>query len=152
MSRTLSVSLVLAIAFLGVADSWYLAQTAFSGAALACDFGAVLDGCNAVATSKYSHLFGLPLGLYGVAFYAALFVLAGLLVVFHARRLYQGLFGAALLGLLASIAFVSIQVFLIRALCVYCLASAGLSFLAFLIAWHLLARFAPARLAKVAEA
>jgi uncharacterized membrane protein len=143
MNRTLLVASLLVLSLLGLADAWYLFQAAVSGSALACDLGAGLDGCNIVAKSAYSHLFGLPLALYGVVFYAFLCVLVVFLFFVRTRMLYRAIFWLTAVGVLASIVFLFIQFVLIQALCVYCLASAGISFLQFAVAHRLGKRRAP---------
>ena len=97
------------------------------------DLGAVLDGCNIVAKSPYSHFLGIPLALYGVGFYAVTFVLAGLLLVLHDRWLIRALYLLGLAGALASLVFLAIQFALIKALCVYCIGSAIISLLVFFV-------------------
>lgn len=124
---TLRASLVF-FSLLGLADSVYLAMSEISGTALTCDIQG-LDGCNQVAQSPYSHLFGIPLGVYGVLFYGALFVLAFLIFRFRSSFFSRALLFIAALGALLSLWFIYIQAVLIKALCVYCLGSAVLSFL-----------------------
>jgi uncharacterized membrane protein len=85
-----------------------------------------------VAQSPYSHLFGVPLALYGVFFYGLLFVLAALALWVSRPLIARGLTALGVVGLLASIAFLGIQLFLIKAVCLYCLASAVISFLLFI--------------------
>lgn len=133
MHRTALVWILLLLAFAGIADAWYLAASALSDTALSCDLGAVLDGCNIVAKSPYSHFLGIPLALYGVGFYAVTFVLAGLLLVLHDRWLTRALYILGLAGALASLVFLAIQFALIKALCVYCIGSAIISFLVFFV-------------------
>lgn len=118
---------LLVLAFLGIADSWYLAESAATDTPLICGPG-LLEGCNAVAQSPYSKLFGIPLGVYGVLYYGLLFVAAAAMLTGQLKHGAKFLFALTLLGALASLVFVFIQVFLIKALCVYCLASAGISF------------------------
>ncbi len=133
MHRTALVWILLLLAFAGIADAWYLAASALSNTALSCDLGAALDGCNIVAKSPYSHFLGVPLALYGVGFYAVTFVLAGLLLVLHDRWLTRALYMLSIVGALASLVFLAIQFVLIKALCVYCIGSAGISFLIFFV-------------------
>ncbi len=136
--RSISLSaLLLVLAFLGIADSWYLAQSALSNTPLSCGLGAVLDGCNIVAKSVYSSFLGLPLALYGVAFFAFVFVLSALTFVFSGQRFHTFLLWLTVAGSLASIAFLSIQFFLIKAMCVYCIMSAILTFMLFFVAYDL---------------
>jgi len=130
MKTSLLAGLTLVFSFLGIADAWYLTQSAYAGTPLTCDITG-LDGCNTVAQSAYSHLFGYPLALYGVFFFGFLFVLAALSFFMPRRAVYLGLYGFGIAGLAASIVFVGIQVFLIQAICIYCLGSAALSLLVF---------------------
>ena len=129
---------LLLLSLLGIADSTYLSYKAFTGGALSCTIKG-LEGCNVVAQSAYSHLFGIPLGVYGVVFYAAVFILALLVLIVPIRFAHDALAGLGILGLIASIFFIGIQIFLIKALCVYCLGSAAISFLGCILAvllWH----------------
>lgn len=128
MHRSVLLAIVLALSFLGVADSWYLFQSAVTDTALTCDIGAGLDGCNVVAQSPYSQFLGVPLALYGVGFFALLFTLAAALFFLPSRMLAKGLAALTLFGALASVVFLYIQFFLIKALCIYCLLSAAISF------------------------
>lgn len=127
MKTSTILSLIIALAFLGLADSWYLAESAATDTPLICGPG-MLEGCNAVAQSPYSKLFGIPLGVYGVVFYALALVAAAAILFLRARVLPFYLFVVTAVGALASVAFLMIQFFLIKALCVYCLASALISF------------------------
>jgi uncharacterized membrane protein len=123
MHKKFMVVGLLVLSFLGIADSTYLAYTALTNTALTCNIKG-LDGCNTVAQSPYSHLFGIPLGLYGVVFYGLVFILSAALL-FWSRKLLRDLVAAlGVLGLLASIIFILIQIILIKAVCVYCLGSA----------------------------
>jgi uncharacterized membrane protein len=128
---------LLVLSFLGLADAWYLTASAVNHTALSCDLGAVLDGCNIVAKSDYSFFMGLPLALYGVLFYALVFVLAAAVLVVPAKLFYQSLFALGALGSLASLVFLYIQFFLIKAICIYCIASAVITFMVFLVAYDL---------------
>lgn len=149
MNRSFLIVLVLILSFLGIADSWYLYQSAITDTALSCDLGSGLDGCNIVAQSEYSRLFGIPLGLYGVGFFALTFVLAASLSVVSFRRLYYILFGVSALGVAASAVFVFIQFTLIKALCIYCIVSAAITVCVFALSWMLWKRFTPVTLTTV---
>ncbi|MDB5245199.1 MAG: vitamin epoxide reductase [Parcubacteria group bacterium] len=149
MSRTALLTLILVLAFLGLADATYLAHSALTGSALACGIDAVLDGCNVVAQSAYSRVFGIPLAVYGVVFYAFLFMLSGLLLIVSKRHFYHALFVVAVLGILSSVYFIGLQIFVIKALCIYCLASFVISLLIFICASVLYRRHTPPRVAIV---
>ena len=131
--KRIGVVLILALAFCGLADSAYLTQHELSGTPLICNIQN-LSGCNTVATSPYSHLFGVPLAEYGVFFYGILFVLAALELVLFDRALRRALQAAAVFGVLASLYFTFIQVFLIGAFCIYCTVSAVIALLVLVFA------------------
>jgi len=130
---------ILLLSFLGLADSWYLAESALSGSELTCSI-AGLEGCNAVADSPYSNLFGVPLALYGTAFYAVLFTLAAVALLLPSRRLYGALLVFGTLGGVASIYFLFIQIMFIGAICIYCLLSALITFVLFCLTFWLFRR------------
>lgn len=129
----IGVILILVFAFLGLADSAYLAQHEASGVPLLCNIQN-LSGCNIVAASEYSRLFGIPLAEYGVLFYGILFVLTALELVILNRLLRRVLQIISFIGVIASIYFTSIQIFIIGAFCIYCLASAIIALLIFVFA------------------
>ncbi len=148
MNRTTLVWLLLIMAFIGIADSWYLAQSALEGASLVCNIGA-LDGCNTVAKSAYSKVWGIPLAVYGVAFYGLLFVVGALLLSIRTRILYIGALVLSGLGALASLYFLYLQLFVIEAVCIYCLISLGTAVLSLIAACVLWKKFAPPALVVV---
>ncbi len=116
--------LILAIAvfaFLGAMDALYLTVNHYSGAYLNC---AILDGCNEVAQSKYSIMFGIPLALLGLIYYAV--VLLSSLLYFDTKKaiFVRPIPTLVLAGFLFSIYLTFLQIFVIKALCIYCVASA----------------------------
>ncbi len=127
MQHKLYSALLILLSLIGIADATYLSYTALTNTALTCNIKG-LDGCNTVAQSVYSHLFGIPLAVYGVAFYVLFFVLACAVLFFSRAWLVKSLVALGVIGLVASIIFELIQVVLIKALCVYCLVSAVTSF------------------------
>lgn len=136
MHRRAALFALLILALIGLADSWYLSASAVAGDPLVCDFGAGLDGCNLVAQSPYSRIMGVPLADFGIIFYAALGLLSALLLFVERRPLLRALVILSVLGALMSVAFLYIQAVLIQALCVYCLISAAITFLAVPLAFR----------------
>lgn len=131
--KRVGVAGILILAFFGLANSAYLAKQEASGEPLICTIQN-LSGCNIVTASEYSKLFGIPLAQYGILFYGVLFVLAALELVLFDRLLRRVLQTIASIGVLFSLYFVFVQMFLIGAFCIYCLASAVIAFLIFLFA------------------
>lgn len=122
------VALFLALSAIGFLDASYLTVKHYLGTPINCS---LLNGCDKVTTSAYSVIAGLPVALLGVLYYVAVFMLVMLYVDTGRKKL---MYGAALLtplGLLASLWFVYVQVFVIHALCLYCLISAFISTLLF---------------------
>ncbi len=103
------------LALVGVGITAYLLSVRASGATLSCTTG----GCEAVQTSSYSELFGMPVAALGLVAY--LVVLAAAL----ARGELARLSGAIVV--LAAFAFgaylLVVQVVVIGALCDWCVAS-----------------------------
>jgi uncharacterized membrane protein len=132
MKRSTLLSLIVLLSMLGIADAAYLAETALTNGTLLCNID-IIDGCNTVAKSPYAHLMGVPLGVYGVVFFALFFVLGFLAK--KPKPLYdKAILILGVLGLCASAAFLYIQFFLIKALCIYCLVSAAFCVLLFFAA------------------
>jgi uncharacterized membrane protein len=124
MRRRLLLSITTFFSVLGIADSLYLAEHALAGTPLSCGIGSgALTGCNIVAQSAYSHIFGIPLGVYGLVFYLAIFVLSLMARNRQTSRVMRSLFLSGVAGMLLSFYFLWLQVFVIDAICIYCLAS-----------------------------
>lgn len=124
---------ILILAFCGIADSAYILQHEVAGTSLLCDTAGLI-GCTTVATSPYSFILGIPLAEYGVIFYSILFILAALELVIASESLRHVLQIFTGSGLLVSIYFVYVQLFVINAFCVYCLISVMIALLGFLAA------------------
>jgi uncharacterized membrane protein len=121
--------IVLVLAFIGLADAWYLGDAALTGSHISCDI-AILNGCDTVASSPYSHLLGIPLGVYGALFYAAVFMIAAIALVLPHRHIYMWLFYLSIIGTGISVILAIIQVALIRVGCIS-LALFGISLIFF---------------------
>jgi uncharacterized membrane protein len=109
-----------AVSVVGIALSLYLTWTYAIGSSPACLGGS--GGCETVQSSPYSRLLGIPVAALGLGGYAALLLSAALRGVVG---ILSGLF-LALLGALYSGYLTWLEVFVIEALCQWCLASAAL--------------------------
>ena len=131
---TFAPHLMLLLAALGIADAFYDSYAIYTGQPLWCP--PPIDGCNIVAASPYAHILGLPVGYFGVAYYLCMFVLAAWLVaapLSRGSRLAAVLGGA--IGMAFSAYFMRIQIAFIHAFCIYCLISAVLTVLLFIVAF-----------------
>ena len=134
--KRFGVVLIVILAFCGLSDSLYLAQHEASGTPLICNV-ANLSGCNVVAASQYTHLFGISIADCGVIFYAFVFVIALLeLVVFDQllRRIIQIV---SVIGVVASLYFTYIELFVLHTVCIYCLTSALIALVVLIFAYFI---------------
>ena len=131
--KRLGVIAILLLSFGGIADAAYLTQHELSGTPLLCNVQNLSD-CNTVASSQFSHIFGVPLAAFGVAFYVLVFILAALELVLFDQLLRRTLQVISLIGVLASLYFTFVQAFIIGALCIYCVASALIALSIFICA------------------
>lgn len=118
-------------AFFGFFNAAYVAMVRFQGGMPPC---LLTSGCDAVLTSSYASMFGVPLAAIGAVYYAAMFFLgvwyldAGK----HLTLTFMGWGSAA--GFLASFYFMYLQSFVIHAYCTYCLFSAAVGTTLFITA------------------
>ena len=109
----------IALAGLGVAA--YLAYVETQAVAAVC--GPVGD-CNAVQTSPYAYLFGLPIGVLGVVGYLAILGVWAWQTWQPNRTAILSLLGMTFFGVLFSIYLTFLEPFVIGAVCAWCLSSA----------------------------
>lgn len=119
----------IALAGLGVAA--YLAYVETQAVAAVC--GPVGD-CNAVQTSPYAYLFGLPIGVLGVVGYLAILGAWVWQTWRPNRTAILSLLGMTLFGVLFSIYLTFLEPFVIGAVCAWCLSSAVIMTLLLLMA------------------
>jgi uncharacterized membrane protein len=120
--RTLQLSSA-AIALVGLGVATYIAIAEAGGDAPACLAGG--GGCETVANSEYSHLLGVNVAVFGIVGYVLLF--ASALVRGDAGR-FAG-FLLALIGFGFSAYLTYLELFVIDAICQWCVASAALMLL-----------------------
>ncbi|MEK9160499.1 MAG: vitamin K epoxide reductase family protein [Patescibacteria group bacterium] len=128
MTRHFFLTVLIVLTLIGLADSAYLSHSALTADPLVCDIEG-LDKCNTVAASPYSKFLGIPLAVYGLGFYVLILMLTASLYGRTPRVLVQGLLAVTVLGALASLSFLFLQIVVIKAICIYCLVSACISFI-----------------------
>ncbi|MGH2513991.1 MAG: vitamin K epoxide reductase family protein [Candidatus Limnocylindrales bacterium] len=117
MSASRGGALVSALATIGLLIAVYLAWTRLAGGLPVCG---PLHGCETVALSSYSEIFGLPVADLGVGFSV---VLLGLALIWWRRgdrRALLGLYGLGLIGVLFVVYLTYLELFVIHAVCVWC--------------------------------
>ena len=116
--------LVALVALVGLVDASYLTAEHLSGNSVRC---MIVSGCDEVLQSSYSTVAGgVPVAAVGALAYFAAFSLATFAAYGYegARRLLVPLVAVMFL---ATVWFVYLQAFVIRAYCVYCLLSAAVT-------------------------
>jgi protein-disulfide isomerase/rhodanese-related sulfurtransferase len=135
------ISLLLAL--LGLFDSLYLLWTYTSPSRPMVCFG---TGCDAVRASAYSHLWGVPMPVLGVAGYvlvALLIVAESLAPAAMALQIRYALAGVTGVGFLFSVYLEYLQKFVIHAFCAWCVTSGVVMTALCALAIYNLARPAP---------
>lgn len=110
-----------ALSSLGIVLTGYLAWTAFSGGAVqGCTAG---GGCDAVLTSRWATLLGLPTAFWGFLGYATL---AGIAFVRRADTHWSYAWTVAFFGVCYSVYLTVVSLTVLESACPYCLTSLGL--------------------------
>ncbi len=109
------------LAALGFMISAYLTWTHFAGLAPICTGGG--EGCETVQSSQYTMVLGIPVALLGLISYGGLLISAAL---WGEVGIYLG-FLISLVGTLFSAYLTYLEVFVIGALCQWCLANAAIT-------------------------
>lgn len=107
---------IAALAVAGAVSAAYLAYVHHRGVAPICVAG---GGCEKVQSSRYAAAGGIPVAIIGLAGYLA--ILASLLLDGHAGRLTGAVLALTGLGFSAYLTY--LELFVIRALCQWCVAS-----------------------------
>lgn len=122
------------LSVIGIGIAGYLAYVELNQVEAVCG---PVGNCNTVQQSEYATLFGiLPIGVLGVMGYLVIIILwlARLLDLPNYKRILNlGLFGATLFGILFSIYLTFLEPFVIGATCIWCLSSAVIMTVLFLL-------------------
>jgi len=126
------------IALLGFADASYLTIEHFQNVIPPCS---IVGGCEKVLTSVFSTLYGIPVALFGAIYY--LVIAIGLFSFLESKNheVLRVTLLLTILGLLASLWFVFLQVFILHSYCVYCMGSVVTSTLLFISAAVIFERY-----------
>src|SRR5215210_830637 len=132
MNKRMLVALV-ALAGLFVALYLTLYKLGYIGT-LACAVGS----CEKVQTSKWATFLGFPVGAWGVGYYLAVLgmALAGVTPRFaESVSLSRVLLGVTAIGLLFSLWLTYLELFVIDAICQWCVISAIVATILFVLSW-----------------
>lgn len=126
--------LFIAVALLGFLDATYLTASHYSQGIVPCAIGQ----CETVLSSKYSAIASVPISLPGAIYYLIIFLLG---MSYLDSQSEKSLRLAALFtwaGFLTSLFLVYLQLFVINAICLYCMGSAITSTLLFIFGLKIL--------------
>jgi uncharacterized membrane protein len=120
-STIFRTSLILAL--IGLADSIYLTYIKLANATASC---AGIGDCEAVNSSKYAEVAGIPIALLGAGAFAAIIIL---LLIEKRSEFWQDtaplvVFGISLTGVLYSAYLSYVEIAILHAICPYCVLSA----------------------------
>jgi len=121
---------IIALALIGFTDAAFLLAKRLSGTPIPCF---ITTGCDEVSKSPYSVLFGVPLSAWGVLFYLGTGFLALLYIDTKNLIVAKLIPLATTAGFLSSCYFIYVQKYLIKAFCVYCLLSALVATILFVL-------------------
>ena len=113
--RTLRLATAL-VALAGVGVAGYLTWAHYAGSQVVCVVG---GGCETVQESEYAEIAGVPVALLGLVAYV---VMLGL-VAWDTEGARLAAATLAFVGLLFSLYLLALQLFVIDAICVWCLAN-----------------------------
>ena len=116
MHKRHKYDIIIILAVLGFGNSVYLATAHYLGFVVPCD---LTHGCEIVLNSKYASLFGLPLSVWGSVYFITVIISA--LLANHYLAWRKILTTLLSLGALSSLVLLSIQFFVIKKICQYCL-------------------------------
>jgi uncharacterized membrane protein len=123
----------LVVAGLGVGVAGYLTYVHYAGLQPFCAGGS--HGCERVQSSSYASLAGIPVAVFGLAGYAAIAI--ALIAPGERARLAAAALAVSGFGFSAYLTY--LELFVIDAICQWCVASAALlTVLAVLAVWRLL--------------
>ncbi len=111
--------IILVLSALGIVLSGYLTYLYYSNAHAA--FCTVGSGCDAVRESAYSAILGTPVAVFGVIGYLSIFISSFISVTYRVKWLL--LYFLSLAGFVFSAYLTYVELFVIKAICPYCLIS-----------------------------
>lgn len=121
---------VLTLSLIGFVDASYLTAEYFSGGEPYCSF---LEGCSTVTQSKYAAVGPIPVSLLGLLFYISVFFSAFIYKEIESKLAFKFLLLLASAGFAVSLLLTYIQAFVLDAYCIYCITSAVISTLIFIL-------------------
>lgn len=128
---------ILVLSLIGFADATYLTVKHYQGIIPPCSIG----GCESVLSSDYSVILSIPVPLLGALFYFILILSVFIYLDSKSDRVkdicLKILMVMSLLGLIAALGFISIMLFILHAICIYCMVSDVITIFIAIFAFHI---------------
>ena len=134
ISNTAWLRVSAVVAFLGFLDSAFLTVKHYVGGTLPC---LTSGSCEVVTTSTYSMIYGVPVALLGALYYIAMFVLILVYLDSGKEAVLRLSRWLVRIGLVMTIWFVFVQIFILHAICLYCMGSALSTTILFILSVHI---------------
>lgn len=112
--------LIIALSFLGFIVAAYLSILHYKNAIPPCS---IAKGCEIILTSKFASFANIPISLIGSAYYLAVIVLSLIFIESKQEFILKLLFIIIVLGAVLSLGLILVQIFILKAICQYCLVS-----------------------------
>lgn len=129
--------LTIILSIIGIFDASYLTAKHYLDQSVYCPVG---KNCETVLNSAYSTIYGIPIALFGALFYLAVLFIALAFLYTEKRIFLKTFFVITIPALLASLYLVYLQLFVIKAICAYCMVSAANILILFIISIYLNAK------------
>ncbi len=126
MDNMLLRKLGIGLSIIGLFDSIYLAIVKVTDSGFMCG----ITSCETVNNSSFSYLLGVPVSIWGVAFYL---VVLGLIIL----KKYRLFFIVSLFGLIFAAYLTYIEGFVLHAWCQWCILSAWIVVGLVVVSWRL---------------
>lgn len=126
----------LILSILGILDSGYLTYEHYQKVIPPCTVNHLfpfLSDCGKVLQSQYALILNTPVALIGLIYYSILFFVILFGIIFHKKFLRIWILLQSTGGMLASLYFMYLQIFVIGSICIYCTTSAIISFIFFIL-------------------
>lgn len=120
--------IIIVAALVGLLDTIYLTVSHFRGGEVVCS---LVEGCNLVLASSWATLLGIPTAMLGAVFYLLILIFIALIFYLRSQAALLAVVATATVGFILSLGFLYLQIFVIGAICEYCL----LSLLATTVIW-----------------
>lgn len=119
----------LVVALIGFIDAVWLTVSYYRGH-IGCS---IIAGCQDVLNSNYSSIFNIPVALLGALFYAFIMISVAHYLIHKSHLSLRVLKITPSIGFLVSLYLIYLQLYVIKAICIYCMLSAATSIIIFIL-------------------